>query len=208
MAILILTAMCLTSTPAAAAAESGQRTFAQVTVEPAVDSANGDTVYLLTPDKATAPAGGRKVAPLYLPLYPLASAISASDFNCQPNNCAHVNVLPFHFAGYDARAANDQACVDFNGGQECALVKGHDHLVSKASTGGDFNAAWHVQLVVFTSKGFADGSIHNRIRTLDQINSLVANQDVIIVDTPVTFVGSLTSQKTYELGTPVAIPFP
>ena len=119
-----------------------------------------------------------------------------------------MNVLPFHFAGYTPLSANAQACVDFNGGQECSLVKGHDHLVGKASTGGDFNVAWHVVLVVFTSKAFGDGAINTRITTLSQINALLASNDVITISTPVTFNCSITSERTYELGTPVVIPFP
>jgi hypothetical protein len=98
--------------------------------------------------------------------------------------------------------------VDFNGGQDCSLVKGHDHLVGVPSTGGDFNVAWHVVLVVFTSKAFQDGAINTRIKTLDQIKALVANNEAITVDTPVTFNCSITSERTYELGTPVVIPFP
>ena len=35
--------------------DSGQRTFGQASVEPAIDYSNGSTVYLLTPDKAPVP---------------------------------------------------------------------------------------------------------------------------------------------------------
>src|SRR5438105_13994840 len=98
-------------------ADSGQRTFAQITVEPAVDSSTGNTIYVLTPDNAQVPAkpNDASVAPLYLPLYPLSSTISAADFNCLPTNCAHVNVLPFQFAGYDALPGSNKACVHLNG---------------------------------------------------------------------------------------------
>jgi hypothetical protein len=201
---------CLCWTGTAVASDSGQRNFAQVSVEPAVDSSTGDAVYLLTPVKAPFPSKANTVAtaPLYLPLYPLSSTISAFDLNCQPTNCDHSNVLPFHFSGYDPLPANSQACVDFNGGQECSLVKGHDHLVGVASTGGDFNVAWHVKLVVFTSKAFRDGAINTRIKTVSQIDALVASKDAVIMDTPITFNCSVTSERTYELGTPVVIPFP
>jgi hypothetical protein len=206
--IVLLACMCVTSK--AVASDSGQRNFAQVSVEPAFDLSTGNSVYLLTPIKAPFPSKANTVAtaPLYLPLYPLASTVSASDLNCQPTNCDHVNVLPFHFGGYNALPGTDQACVDFNGGQDCSLVKGHDHLVGVASTGGDFNVAWHVKLVVFTSKAFGDGAINTRITTLGQIDALVASKDVIVVDTPITFNCSITSEQTYERGTPVVIPFP
>jgi hypothetical protein len=195
---------------AAVASDSGQRTFAQVVVEPAVDMSTGSTIYLLTPNKAASPSKVNVAAtsPLYLTLYPLSSTVSAFDLNCQPNNCEHVNVLPFHFSGYDALPASSPICVDFNGGQECALVKGHDHLVAAASTGGDFHAACNVQLVAFTSKAFGDGAINTRIKTLDQLNALVASNDVMIVKTPITVHCSIASERTYELGTPVVIPIP
>ena len=206
--VVLVAGLCVTSR--AAGSDSGQRNFAQVSVEPAIDSSTGDAVYLLTPIKAPFPSKANPVAtaPLYLPLYPLNSTVPAVDLNCQPDNCDHVNVLPFHFSGYDARPATDQACIDFNGGQDCSLVKGHDHLVGVASTHGDFNVAWHVKLVVFTSKAFGDGAINTRITTLGQIDALVASKDAIVIDTPITFNCSITSERTYQLGTPVVIQFP
>ena len=208
-AALVALAACLCVTPSRVFADSGQRNFAKVSVEPAIDSSTGDEVYLLTPIKAPFPSKANPVAtaPLYLAVYPLSSTVPTFDLNCQPDNCDHVNVLPFHFAGYDALPGSSQACRDFNGGQDCSLVKGHDHLVGVAPT-GDFNVAWHVKLVVFTSKAFGDGKINTRIKTLDQINALVASSDAIIIDTPITFNCSITSERPYELGTPVAIQFP
>ena len=153
--------------------ESGQRTFGRVSVEPAIDSAKGNTVYLLTPDKAPFPSKANQVAtaPLYLPLYPVTSTVLANDLNCQPTNCDHVNVLPFPSPDYGALPGSDQRCVDFNGGNPCSPVEGHDHLVGVASTKGDFNVAWHVKLVVFTHAAFLDGKINTRITTLNQINA-------------------------------------
>jgi hypothetical protein len=190
--------------------ESGQRAFGQVSVEPALDTANGNTVYLLTPDKAPLPSKSSPVAaaPLYLAVYPVSSTVPANELNCQPSNCDHVNVLPFPSADYGALPGTDQACVDFNGGAPCSLVKGHDHLVGVAYTHGDFNVAWHVKLVVFTHAAFVDGKINTRITTLNQINALVANQDAVVLDTPITFNCSITSGQTYAIGTPIVIPFP
>lgn len=201
---------CLSAASEAFGAESGQRNFAQVSVEPAVNSANGATVYLLTPVKAPFPSKANPThatAPLYLTLYPLTSTVSDSELNCQPSNCDHANVLPFASADYGALPGTDAACRDFNGGDPCSLVKGHDHLVGVPPT-GDFNVAWHVKLVVFTGNAFADGKINTRITTLSQINALQASHDVIILDTPITFNCSITSERTYERGTPVVIPFP
>src|SRR5579859_2812226 len=194
----------------ALAQDSGQRTFGQGSVEPALDTSNGNTVYLLTPDKAPFPSKANHVAtaPLYLPLYPVTSTVPANELNCQPTNCDHVNVLPFPSPDYGALPGTDLRCVDFNGGNPCSPVKGHDHLVGVASTHGDFNVAWHVKLVVFTHATFLDGKINTRITTLNQINALVASQDAVVLDTPITFNCSITSERTYEMGTPKVIPFP
>jgi len=193
------------------AQESGQRTFAQVSVEPAIDYSTGNTIYLLTPIKAPFPSKANPIAtaPLYLPLYPLSSTVVADELNCQPGNCDHANVLPFPDPGfYGALPGTDPACADFNGGQACATVKGHDHLVGAANTHGDFNVAWTVHPVIFTHKAFDDGMINVRITTLKQLMAEVASQDVVIAPELVTFNCSITSERTYEKGTPVVIPFP
>ena len=193
------------------AQESGQRTFAQVSVEPAIDYSTGNKIYLLTPVNAPFPSKANPVAtaPLYLPLYPLSSTVVAADLNCQPDNCDHANVLPFADAGfYGALAGTDPACVHFNGGQPCSPVKGHDHLVGAANTHGDFNVAWTVYPVIFTHKAFEDGVINTRITTLTQLMQEQANGYVVIAPQLVTFNCSITSERTYEKGTPVVIPFP
>src|SRR5262249_52366498 len=144
----------------------------------------------------------------YLPLYPVNSTLPASEFNCQPNNCDHSNVLPFPNPDYGVLAGKDPRCADFNGGSPCSPVKGHDHMVGVASTQGDFNVAGHVKLLVFTHKAFTDGKINTRITTLGQIEALKTSGDLIELDTPVTFNCSIVSERTYENGTPVVIAFP
>lgn len=197
-------------TARAGSADSGQRTFGQVSVEPAVNDATGSTIYLLTPSKSPFPSKSNPVAsaPMYIPMYPVSSTVSATGLNCQPTNCDHLNVLPFPQVDYGAMPGSATACADFNGGSPCSPVEGHDHLVGIASTGGDFNIAWHVRLVVFTHAAFLDGKINTRITTLSQIQQLVKSGDVFIAVTPITFNCSSTSEQTYELGTPVVIPFP
>jgi hypothetical protein len=210
-AVALVSVACLgTAGNASTDTDSGQRNFRQFSVEPAINSGSGATVYILTPIKAPFPSKANPdhaVAPLYLPLYPVTSTVPAFELNCQPTNCDHVNVLPFPSVDYGALPGTDKACVDFNGGSPCSLVEGHDHLIGVAPT-GDFNVAWHVELVVFTHAAFLDGKINTRILTEDQIDALVKSGDVIIIDTPVTFNCSITSERTYELGTPVVIPFP
>lgn len=190
--------------------ESGQRNRAGFSVEPAIDYSTGGTIYLLTPIKAPFPSKANTVAtaPLYLPLYPLSSTVAADELDCQPTNCDHANVLPFPSPDYGALPGTDPACTDFNGGQPCALVKGHDHLVGAANTHGDFNVAWTVHPVVFTHQAFLDGMINTRITTLTQLMAEQASGDVVIAPEIVTFNCSIVSERTYELGTPVVIPFP
>lgn len=206
----LLVGLALAGLSVSALADSGQRTFGQASVEPAVDDSTGGTVYLLTPAKAPFPTKNNPTAdaPLYLVVYPLSSTIPAGDLDCQPTNCDHSNVLPFPNSDYGMLAGADRACLDFNGGSPCSSVKGHDHLVGIASTGGDFNIAWHVKLVFFTHDGFTNGKINTRIKTLDQLRELAHDGQVVIADTPITFTCARVSEATYDKGTPVVIPFP
>ncbi len=193
----------------AQAVNSGQNALGKSTVEPAVNDADGSVIYLLTPDKAPLPSMANSVAtaPLYLVMYPLSSTIDASTLNCTPTNCDHVNVLPFPSTAYGALPGNSKACTDFNGGNPCSFVKGHDHLVGVQPT-GDFNVAWAVKLVFFTSAAFADHAINTRVTTAAQIWALAHSGDVVVADTPIVFNCSRVSEATYDRGTPVVINFP
>jgi len=166
---------------------SGQRAFGKLTVEPAIDSATGDEIFLLTPDNAPMPTNSapRAHAPLYLVLYPQNSTVDASSLNCQPTNCNHVQT----FAPYGLP------------------LKGHDHLVGVPHT-GDFNVAWDVILVAFTEHGFKDGATDNRILTLDQLNAAVAAGDVMKIGPVTDFNCSITSIRTYVKGTVLTFPAP
>jgi hypothetical protein len=159
---------------------SGQRAFGQVTVEPAVDYATGQEIFLLTPNHSPFPskAAQRAHAPLYLVLYPETSTIDADSLNCQPTNCDHLQTFDYP-------------------------LKGHDHLVGKPHT-GDFNVAWDVVLVAFTPQGFADGAIDTRILTLAQLDAAVAAGDAVKIGPVVSFNCSITSVTTYLLGTPLS----
>jgi hypothetical protein len=207
---MVIAALSVTSVTKAVTYDTGQRMFGQAEVEPAFDLSNGDVIYLLTPLKAPLPskANGAAVAPMYLPVYPMSSTVTTNDLNCQPTNCDHLNVLPFPDSDYGVLPGSDRACTDFNGGNPCSPVKGHNHLVGIASTKGDFNVAWHVKLVVFTPAGFTDGSINTMVTTLSQVNALVSKGDAFLADTPITFNCSRTSQQTYEIGTPIVISYP
>lgn len=209
-ASLLVAAVFLCASSKAQALQSGQRANGQYEVEPAFNYSNGNGVYLLTPLKVPLPshANPRATAPFYEVLYPQSSAIPARELNCQPTNCDHGNVLPFPDSDYGALLGSDQACADFNGGAPCSPVKGHDHLVGVSSSGGDFNVAWHVWLVIFTHSAFEDGSINTRVTTLSQLKALVANGDAYYLDTGFAFNCSVTSERTYDIGTPVVIQYP
>jgi hypothetical protein len=163
---------------------SGQRAFGQVTVEPAVDDATGNEIFLLTPNNVPLPSNAalRAHAPLYLVLYPAASTIDADTLNCQPVNCGHVQTFAYP-------------------------LKGHDHLVGVPHT-GDFNVAWDVVLVAFTQQGFADGAINNRLLTLDQLNAALVAGDVIPIGPVTSFNCVITSAATYLKGTPLTFNVP
>ena len=163
---------------------SGQRGFGQATVEPAIDYATGNEIFLLTPNKAPLPSKAAQVAraPLYLVLYPANSTINANILNCQPMNCDHAQTFDYP-------------------------LKGHDHLVGMPHT-GDFNVAWDVILIAFTPKGFGNGAINNRISTLDRLNAALAAGEVVPIGPITTFNCSITAPVTYLHGTPLFFTVP
>lgn len=163
---------------------SGQRAFGKVTVEPAVDYATGNEIFLLTPDKAPLPSKAAQTAhaPLYLVLYPGASTIDANVLNCQPTNCDHAQTFAYP-------------------------LKGHDHLVGMPHT-GDFNVAWDVILVGFTPQGFQNGAINNRILTLKQLNDALSAGDAFTIGPVTSFNCAITSPVTYLKGVPLSFSLP
>ena len=170
-----------TALPASATSwYTGQRNFAGVSVEPAVDMGTGNQVFLLTPIHSLTNANARAHAPLYLVFYPGTSTVPASSLSCSPTNCDHANSFPpYGDAG----------------------LKGHDHLVGLPKT-GDWNVAWDVYPVFFTPQGFADGAINTRILTETQMDAAVAAGDLFEAPTPVfAFQCARTSVVTYLRGT-------
>lgn len=189
---------------------SGQVSVPQGDVEPAIDYQTGNIVFLMSPAKVPLPthANSKAQAPLFMVLYPATSNIPADHFVCQPENCAHFNVLPFPDPNYGALGGSEPACADFNGGNPCSLVKGHDHLIGVAQTGGDSTAIRDLHLIVFTEKAFTDGVINTRITLLSQIQALMVEGYVVDVPTGVSFLGTIVPMTVYEKGTPVSISFP
>ncbi len=186
---------------------SGQRTFGQTVVEPAVNDSNGTTVFLSTPSHVPgvpfpSVSNPTASAPMYLPVYPANSTLDPNTLDCQPGNCDHVNVLPWPAQGYPN---GGQTCVQYgfpaNG---CALLLGHDHLIGVPHM-GDFNVAWNVILVVFTPKGLTDGASNTRVTTLAGIRQLEANKEAFEAQSGITFNCSLVPENVYLMGTPLAL---
>ena len=167
---------------------SGMRALGQTTIEPAVDYSTGTETFLLTPNTGPFCAGpptcsspqppfSSVSAPLYLVLYPDSSTVPSSDLNCTPQNCNHAQ-----FPG----------------------IKGHDHLVGLANTGGDYNVPWHVIAIVFT--GNDPLAQNHRILTLDQLNTELTDHDVAPIDTGIYFMCSRVSATPYQHATPLSFP--
>jgi hypothetical protein len=141
------------------------------------------------------PIFAHNVAPIYLPVYPVGSTVGT--LNCQDTTATTVENCPDHGPLVAAAA---QAIVGSVYGRG---VLGHDHLVGIASTGGDFNILWEPVLVLFTNADAADG--RNHVRTLAELNALVASGDVITIPAPnLTFHCSVVSAAVYQKGAPVA----
>ncbi|HEY2468836.1 MAG TPA: hypothetical protein VGI45_13485 [Terracidiphilus sp.] len=192
----------------AALAQSGGVTLGNSIIEPAFDDMTGTPVFIHETQKSPFPvkSNPRAAAPIYAVEYPVQSSIPAAEMDCQPTNCDHDNVIPFPDMNYGL--ASDDACRVFNGGNPCSQLKGVEILLGLAPTGGDFNVAWHAELVFFTAQGFRDGAIDTKITTLSQLNSALTKGDAYLLDTPITFECSPAPKQTYDRGVPEVIPYP
>lgn len=174
---------------------SGERSHGNVTIEPAYDDMTGGIIYLQTPNhhaplgstNTTQQVNPHAVAPLYLIVYP---AGTSGTFNCMgvPGNC------PDHGGAIAGLAAAQMPSVY----PVASAVPGHDHLVGVAKTGGDFNAAWHVYVELFTS----DPAVHH-ITTLDDLNKTKNSGALKEVDTGIVFLCTIVSESSYMAGAPV-----
>jgi hypothetical protein len=213
--VLVLAAVV----PAAASAStypSGQRTVGGVTLEPALDAANGSLVFLSTPDGTQ--QGGqvhlttKNNAPLWLPVYPADSTVDESLLNCQHlgwDNCPDHGPL---IAGIAQSLGSGTPAFGLGASHAYDVgVLGHDHLVGIASTGGDFNVVWVPVALFFTDQGVTDGAINHRMTTLTDVQTAISNGDVEqLTLTPAAFKCASVSVAVYNHGTPVAPagPFP
>jgi hypothetical protein len=204
---------------------SGDTVMGQWLTVPASDDVTGNTVFVLTPQKAPAdPTNTNPTAQknqFYLVYYPVKSTIPAGELDCQTGavtgvgNCFDLRVFPFYISPtYDSNPGDangtSAACVHWNGGQPCTVYLGRDRLISVPSTGGDVNVVCQITAVFFTVQAFADGAINKRIRTVNQVLALAASGDVVVVPTGSTFSFncSIVPQATYARGSPLSYAFP
>jgi hypothetical protein len=196
---IAVVAAVLAAAPANATSQpSGERIVGNATaghgavIEPAYDYNTGRYTYILTPTGAPFPskANAHAVAPLYIVVYP--ASYPGWTLNCMgvPGNC------PDH-DGLIAGAATGVEPAVY--GTNPAAVPGHDHLIGLASTGGDWNVAWHVWVVLFTNAGAAN----SHITTLSQLRGALTSGDAISIDSGIVFNCSAVPAATYWRGTPV-----
>lgn len=170
---------------------SGERIVGQTSIEPAYDDVTGSLTYLLTPMHGPFPThtSSHAVAPLYLVEYPPGSTVGTLNCMGVPGNC------PDHDGEVAAAATSIMPSVY---GTDPTVVPGHDHLVATPASGGDFNIAWEVFEVLFTSKAAAN----NHLTTEAAIDAAVAHGDAIVVDLGFAFHCSVVSNAAYSTGTP------
>lgn len=161
------------------------------TIEPAYDYNTGKDTYILTPTGAFfSKANAHAVAPLYIVVYP--SSYPGWTLDCMgvPGNC------PDH-DGLIAGAAT--AIEPGVYGTDPAAVPGHDHLIGLANTGGDWNVAWHVYVILFTNSDAAN----SHITTLTQLQHALGGGDAISVDSGIIFNCNAVPASLYWKGTPI-----
>ena len=185
-------AFCLAAAPVFAVSATGERVHGQVAVEPAIDDATGNLVYLATPIRSPFPTNTswHAVAPLYLVVYP-PSAAGLGPFNCEgnPGNC------PDHDGLFAGMAVGAYPAVY---GTDPTLVPGHDHLVAVPAGHGDFNVAWQVIPVFFTGTGPV-----THITTESALEAAARAGTVVEGPPVVTFHCSVVSAASYWVGTAI-----
>lgn len=186
--------LAVTGPAQAASIPTGEVASGQSLIEPAYDDSTGAIVYLRTPTHVANPVNSndRAAAPLYLVVYPTSAASTVGPLNCEDTP---VENCPDHGPEIAGLAAGVVPSVYGSG------VVGHDHLVGVANTGGDFNVAWDVEVVLFTSSAAAN----NHLTTLAAINHAIGNHQAFIFPGEITtFHCSVVSAAAYDKGTPVA----
>lgn len=180
---------------------TGERTFGEDVIEPGYDAATGALIFMLTPDKAPFPthSNSHAVAPLWMVVYPPNSSVASSTdyhLSCEgvPGNC------PDHAGLIAGIATRGESAVY---GSDSTAVPGHDHVFAAPGSGGDFNIAWELNVVLFTPQGAADGAIDQHLTTEAAIESAVKAGDARVIDLGASIVCTVVSPTTYAKATPV-----
>ena len=175
----------------AAALPTGEHQLGNSLIEPAWEDVSGTIIYLLTPLGAPVPThtSSHAVAPLYLVEYPPGSNVGTMNCMGVPGNC------PDHDIEVATAATTIMPSVY---GTDPTLIPGHDHLVAGPASHGDFNIAWEVTEVLFTSK-----AVVTRLTTEKAVDAAIARGDAIEVDLGFAFHCSVVPAAPYLKGTPV-----
>jgi hypothetical protein len=178
-------------TAVAAALPTGEHMLGNSLIEPAWEDVSGTIIYLLTPLGSPFPThtSSHAVAPLYLVEYPPGSNVGTMNCMGVPGNC------PDHDIEVATAATQIMPSVY---GTDPTAVPGHDHLVAGPSSGGDFNVAWEVIEVLFTSKAAV-----TRLTTEEAVDAAIARGDAIEADLGFAFHCSVVPAAPYLRGTPV-----
>jgi hypothetical protein len=184
---------------AASSLPSGEVLVGKTVIEPAYDDTTGSLTYLSTPLGTNGHANlsvVHNVAPIYLPMYPVDGYQGV--LNCQDTTAATTENCPDH----GPLVAGATMGISLQGGFGSVYasgMRGHDHLVGIAATGGDFNILWEPVLVIFTNAQAAS----QHVTTLSQINTLISHRDAIEVPiAAATFHCAAVSAAVYNNGTP------
>ncbi len=172
---------------------TGEMQVGQSTVEPAYNDVNGNLVYLLTPNQAPFPVVSNPIAsaPIYIVVYPGASGVGTLNCMGLPGNC------PDHDGEIAGAATTIMPGVY---GPDPRGVLGHDHLLAPPASGGDFNIAWHVWIVLFTNADAAK----QHLTTLDGVTAALTAGNAIKVDAGFAFMCAVVPAVVYNHGTPVS----
>lgn len=171
---------------------TGERQLGQVSIEPAYEDVSGSLIFLATPIKSPFPThtNSHAVAPLYLVEYPPGSTVGTMNCMGVPGNC------PDH-DGEVATVATTAMPLVY--GTDPTQVPGHNHLVAGPGSGGDFNVAWEVVEVLFTSKAAGN----TMITTDEQVDEAVKAGDAITIDLGFAFHCSVVAAAAYYRGSPI-----
>jgi hypothetical protein len=198
VSMLVLVVGVGASVALASTTPTGERSFGNVTLEPAYNAESaGQMGYLLTPNKAPDPvkANPNAWSPLYIVVYPTTNT-KVGVLNCMHvqnsvvnDNCPdHGNLVAEAAAGFNSTVYGSPA----NGAPG---VLGHDH-VGDFQGGADFNVAWEPVAVFFTNTTAAN---NDHLVTDQQISDAAKAKDVVLVPLPdLTFNCSWVSQAVWN----------